>query len=107
MMWLEMLRAEVEKKGYDVVHTELGVSKTAISLLLNEKYPAGTDQMEQKVMRTYGSHTTVTCPVLGEISVIDCRRLCRNAKRYGKKATGNPVTFHVYVTCPTCENRSI
>jgi len=107
MTWREILRAEVDKKGYDQVRTELGVSKTTVSLLLNDKYPADTARMAEKILRTYGTRTTVQCPVLGKISVVQCRQHCRAAKRYGKKATGNPVTLRLYVTCPGCENRSI
>jgi len=107
MMWLEMLKAEVGKRGLGIVADELAVSKTTISLVINGKYGASTQRIEEKVMRTYGANTSVACPILGEIPVVECRQHCRAAKRYGKLATGNPERLRLYLTCPTCDNRSI
>lgn len=107
MNWEDLLKTEVEKRGRTVIAQELGIAKSSLGLLLTDKYPASTDNIEQKVLRTYGSRNTVDCPVLGEITVIDCRQHCKNAKRFGKKATGNPVKLKLYVTCPECPNRTI
>ena len=107
MNWLDILRAETEKKGRKQVANELDIGRSSLGLALTGKYPGSTDRLKEKVLRTYGSRNTVDCPVLDEITVIACRENCRNAKKYGHKATGNPVTLKLYATCPTCPNRSI
>ena len=107
MTWEDLLKAEVTKRGKHQVAMELSIARSSLDLALSGKYPASTDRIEQKVLRTYGSNNKVDCPVLGEISVIDCRRHCKNSKKYGNKATGNPVTLKLYVTCPNCPNRTI
>jgi len=107
MKWEDLLNAEVSKRGKQTVCRELDIARSSLDLVLSGKYPASTERIEKKVLRTYGNNNPVTCPVLGEISVIACRLNCKNSKRYGNKATGNPITLKLYLTCPDCPNRTI
>src|SRR5512139_1056079 len=73
MTWLELLQQAVAEhtRGRAGVADQLGVSRTAISLVLGGKYPASTDHIAAKVLDTYAR---IACPHLGEtITQAQCR----------------------------------
>jgi len=49
--------------GNDPVATELGVSKSTVSLVCNGKYPGNTARIKERVNRIFGTHGRVSCPV--------------------------------------------
>ena len=65
MTWLDLLQQAVaeHKRGVAGVAEQIGVSRTALSLVLANKYPAKTDRIAAKVLNTYAR---VSCPHLGE-----------------------------------------
>lgn len=55
MNWLDMLQAACDRTSQRVVAAELGLSQTALSLVLSGKYPASTSRIEEAVRTRYGS----------------------------------------------------
>jgi len=104
-MWIEILRREIAAKGPKQVAAELGVSRTAIVLLCNNKYPGSTKNMEDRIKAIYGKEGKITCPVLGTIDPLRCVETWRRAQAIGMKA-GNPETLKLYKTCMNCSVRS-
>lgn len=73
MTWLELLQQAVadHKRGIAGVAEQIGVSRTSLSLVLADKYPAKTDRIAAKVTDTYAR---ISCPHLGEtITQLQCR----------------------------------
>ena len=83
----------------------MGLSAAAISQVLNDKYPASTDNIARKVLRVYGSGDKVTCPRLGQIEPSVCAEKYAVAKRLGLSA-GNPETIRLRHACRKCVIRS-
>lgn len=103
-MWIEILRQQVALKGPKQVAKELGVSRTTVDLVCQEKYPASTEHIEARVRRIYGTTGKVACLVLGEISPARCAETWRKARDIGSKA-GNPETLKLYRACINCNVR--
>lgn len=94
-MWLAMLRQAVEASSRNVVAGKLGISRTAVSLILNDKYPASTDRIARRVMDLYGR---VQCPFLaGEISHGECR-----AFQQREAPISSPREMRHWRTCKSC-----
>lgn len=99
MNWMDLLKAAVAAKGNNrrAVATELGISRTAVSRVLDEKYGAKTDNVAAKVIERYGR---VTCPHLGvEISLAECKNY-----HTGQVPTSSPRAMKHWRTCQTCPN---
>lgn len=95
-MWLTMLKQAVERSSKAAVALELGVSRTTISLVVDEKYPAKTDKIEQLVLNTYGR---VTCPfTCSEISLAECKKQHTSAV-----PTSSPRAMKHWRACQGCE----
>jgi len=103
-MWREILAKQVNSKGDAQVAKELGIAKTTVYLVINNKYPASTENIKKKVMAIYGSGDKVNCPVLGPIEPDRCAENWQRAKKIGLKV-GNPVTLRLYKTCLKCPLR--
>jgi hypothetical protein len=73
MEWLDMLGARVEQLGsIQAVATELGYSRSSISLALSGKYPAKVTKLQAAVITAY---TRCECPYLAAtITSAECRR---------------------------------
>lgn len=71
--WVEILRAEVAGRSMGAVAEQIGVSRTAISLVLAGKYPVKTPEaMERRVRDTFERRH---CPFLDQALAGDaCRR---------------------------------
>jgi len=96
-MWLKLLTDAVEKSSNQAVADELGVSRTAISLVMRGKYPASTDKIEALVMDTY---SRVDCPHLGEsIPITECKRHCSE-----NAPTSSPRAMRLWRACQACPN---
>ncbi|WP_286695008.1 hypothetical protein [Spongiibacter sp. UBA1325] len=95
--FITVLANEVQESNQATVARRLGVSRTAISLLLRNKYPTPSHaNMESRILSTLGA---VHCPKLGEISQAECQKH-RNAKFIGS----NPSRIALYRACQTCPN---
>ena len=99
--WKELLKAAVERHGYRKTAEMLHISKTTISLILNDKYPADTTRIEERVLVIFGGER-IECPVLGEITKAECLLHQKRAREIGTKA-GNPRTLKLYLTCLECK----
>ncbi|MEW5682990.1 MAG: helix-turn-helix transcriptional regulator [Pseudomonadota bacterium] len=96
MQWLDLLRQKCEALGRRKVEAELGISKTTLSQVLNEKYPGNLDNIASKVVEAYSSDK-VLCPVLGSITV----QRCVNEQSKPFAAT-NPQRVKLWKACQTC-----
>ena len=102
--WMLILARKTEAKGRAEVARELNVSSSTLSLILNGKYPASTDNIERRVMAMYGNNGKVRCPVLGEIDPTQCTIKWERAHRV--KSVGNPATSRLYIACRKCDLRN-
>lgn len=105
-MWIEILKRQVDQKGPRQVAKELGVSRSTIDLVCQDKYQASTDKIIERVKSIYGNNGHVLCPVLGEISPNLCAEKWTLAKKIGMRA-GNPDTLRLYKTCLNCGIRKV
>ncbi|WP_166838675.1 helix-turn-helix domain-containing protein [Rheinheimera pleomorphica] len=96
MQWLELLKKKCEELGRRKVEAELGISKTTLSQVLNEKYPGNLDNIASKVTEAYSSDK-VLCPVLGSITVQRCAT--EQSKPF---AATNPQRVKLWKACKTC-----
>lgn len=107
MTAMNLLRRQVEAKGQAAVARELGVSKAAISQILNGKYQASTEHIEGRIMKLYGAAEGLVCPHQGrEISPAECADIYARALNAGPRATGNPSTLRQHHACRHCQIRS-
>ncbi|MCD1597895.1 helix-turn-helix domain-containing protein [Rheinheimera aquimaris] len=96
MQWLELLRQKCEELGRRKVEADLGISKTTLSQILNEKYPGSLANMAAKVTDAYSSDK-VQCPVLGSITVQRCAT--EQSKPF---AATNPQRVKLWKACQSC-----
>ncbi|WP_416305179.1 hypothetical protein [Neptunicella sp. SCSIO 80796] len=99
MQWIELLNAQVEKRGRRQVETDLNISKTTLSQLLNNKYPGSLENIEHKVIAAY-SNQTVSCPVLGEIPLKRCDK-----EQNLPFSISSPQRVRLYRACLSCPNK--
>lgn len=102
--WLAILIRQIEAKGRSAVARELGISSSTLSLVLSDKYPASTDNIEKRIGVMYGNSGKVKCPLLGEIDPSACADNWERAQKI--KAAGNPATIRLYIGCRKCDLRS-
>lgn len=104
MNWREILKAEVAKRnkngrgGKAIVAGLIGVSRSAVSLLLAGKYPARSEQrMAARVMAKLGQGH-VDCPHLqAPISIPDC-----GSWRKKPMPRSNPADIAHWAACRSC-----
>lgn len=95
MSWLDLLRAEVQSSSMARAAARLGISRTAVSLCLSDKYGAKTDRIEQRVWDVLGQ---VDCPFANEhISATTCRQ-----HRERAAPLNNPMAMRLWRTCQHC-----
>ncbi|OCP17396.1 MULTISPECIES: helix-turn-helix transcriptional regulator [unclassified Ensifer] len=105
--WLGVLRAQAEKPGVtkQAIADELGISRTAVSLLIAGKYTAGTTKVERKiankVMALYAHR--VWCPHLhASITPDQCRAFCT-----APMTMSDPAGLRHWVACQKCPEKSV
>lgn len=98
--WLNLLRDEVSATTIQATATRLGVSRTAVSLVLSDKYPAKTDRIAQRVIDVLGA---VNCPALEE-SIPPERCL---GYRTMRAPTHNPIAMRHWRACQRCSNNPV
>lgn len=100
MNWLELLKKAIDDnpRGRAGVAEVLDVSRTTISLVVDNKYPAKTDKIAALVLHHYAR---VNCPHLGaEIGIDECRA---HANRTAP--TNSPREMRHWRACQTCPNK--
>jgi hypothetical protein len=99
MHWLDLLKNKVELLGRRQVEADTSMSKTTLSLVLNDKYPGNLSNIESQVIIAY-TNTTVACPVLGDIAVKRC-----NTEQIKGFSPSNPQRIKLYKACATCPHK--
>lgn len=97
MTWMAMLKEQVDARSITAVAADLGVSRTAVSLVLSGKYPGRTDKMAARIVDVF---SRVRCPYSGGlVSPAEC------AQRAGKMPMGSPGALRWWRMCQECENK--
>jgi hypothetical protein len=97
MTWRDLLQQAVadHKRGRAGVAEQIGVSRTALSLILGGKYPAKTDRIAAKVLDTYAR---IDCPHLGQtITQAQCRDFASRGA-----PTNSPRDMRHWRACQSC-----
>lgn len=98
-MWLDLLQTAVGNTNTQVVADELGISRTVVSLVIRDKYPANTDKVAEKVLAAY---SRVDCPHTGEsLSMSDCK-----ATHTMTAPTSSPRAMRQWRACQGCANNT-
>ncbi|TVP15367.1 hypothetical protein AYI87_06790 [Shewanella sp. KCT] len=90
--WQQILAEKAKEQGQKRVANTLGVSKTVISQLINQCYPGDMQRMQKLVEGAY-MHSTVICPIMGEIPLHQCD------KHQNNTVTSNPIKLRIYRAC--------
>lgn len=98
--WLEILKAEVERTSISATASRIGYSRSAVSLALSEKYPGGTEKIEDATLRTL--RDSFRCPFLKEI--INDEACADYASR--AMPTSNATALRHWQSCKTCDFKS-
>lgn len=94
--WVRLLAAEVEASNMTRTGERIGMSRSAVSLALANRYPSpNTAGVEQRVIEALDR---MTCPALGaEIDSNQCRRY-----REREAPTHNPMAMRAWRACQNC-----
>ncbi|WNL39855.1 hypothetical protein RN346_04670 [Halomonas sp. PAMB 3232] len=94
--WIALLANEVRASNRKLAAERIGVSRSAVSLALANRYPSpSTDSIEKKVLSALDG---LKCPALGDtISVEQCREY-----RARPAPTHNPMAMRLWRQCQTC-----
>lgn len=102
--WLVLLQQRIDDVGGAEVARELGIAPGSVSLLKNNKYPASTAKMEEKILKMYSQGGVIECPVRGEMTPAECVETYNKAVQLGGLG-GNPQQTKLYKTCLKCDFR--
>lgn len=97
-LWINLLSAEVERTNKTVASQRIGMSRTAVSLVLANRYPSpSTAGVEKRVMDVLGR---LECVALGEvITSAQCQSWREKAA-----PTHNPNAMQHWRACQHCPN---
>ncbi len=94
--WRVLLERAVDTTSIQAVADRLDVSRTTLSLVRADKYPARPDKIAARVMDVLGR---VECPYLGvEITRAQCREF-----HGGRAPTSSPREMRHWRACQGCE----
>lgn len=94
--WRRLLDRAIAGSSKQAVADRLGVKRTTVSLVANDKYPARTDKFAARVMEVLGREH---CPFLdAEISREQCREFHDRAA-----PTSSPREMRHWRACQGCE----
>ena len=97
-LFVQLLGAEVARSNMTKTGQRIGMSRTAVSLVLANRYPSpSTAGVERRVMDVLGR---LECVALGEVvTASECQS-------YREKAapTHNPMAMHHWRACQHCPN---
>ena|SRR5690554_4496177 len=94
--WVQLLANEVESSNRTKAAARIGISRTAVSLLLANNYSSpSTNGMERRILAALDG---ISCPAHNEmISTEQCR-----AYRERPAPTHNPMAMRVWRVCQSC-----
>jgi hypothetical protein len=94
--WVMLLAAEVEQSNRTRAGERIGMSRSAVSLVLANRYPSpSTKAVERRVVEALGN---LDCPALAStISVVECQ-----SYRELKAPTHNPQAMQKWKACQHC-----
>jgi len=95
-LWIQLLAAEVARSNRTEAGKRIGVSRSAVSLVLVNRYPSpSTAGIERRVMDKLGR---LDCAALGEqVTVIQCQSF-----REKPAPTHNPQAMQQWKACQYC-----
>lgn len=93
--WMQLLGSAVAATSVTAVARRLGVARSSLSLLINGKYPGGTDNMAARVMDVLAE----PCPVYGGPRTSDA---CAS-RRAEPMPTSNPFALRQWRACQLCK----
>lgn len=95
--WFQLMADAVKATSKQSVADRIGVSRTAISLIINGKYPADTKHIAEKVMVLLDRWH---CPYLGtDITAEDC-----SSTHSGSTPSHDPARLAHRRMCRTCDH---
>jgi len=98
--WLQILRDAVAASSQTTVAERIGMSRTAVSLVLSGKYPGKTDRVADRVLRVFGQ---VQCTHTGQpIALTVCVSYATR-----RAPLNNPFELSHWRTCLTCPLRPV
>lgn len=95
-LWVSLLAREVEQSNRTKAGERVGVSRTAVTLLLQNRYPSpSTERMERRVMDVLGR---IQCVALGEVIT------AKQCQTYRERPapTHNPHAMQHWRACQHC-----
>jgi hypothetical protein len=102
--WIEALALACDETTMNAVAARLDYSRTAVSLLVANKYERQLSRVERQV-RAVLMRKAVACPVLGDIEMTECRR-----HQVAPYRPGSPTAVVLYRAChddcPNSESNS-
>ena len=97
------MQEAIDKKGRKKVAEEIGYSPSSIAVFMSGKWSASPDKIVSAIISAYGGGALVECPILGEITLVECRKNQKDARIYKNMPCGDPLTARVFAHCPVCE----
>jgi hypothetical protein len=94
-LFVTLLAREVEQSNRARAAERVGVSRTAVSLVLVNRYPCSTDGVERQVMEVLGR---IDCVALGEVITAEQCQTYRERKA----PTHNPMAMQHWRACQNC-----
>ncbi len=95
--FIQLLDAESSATDKTATAKRIGISRTAVSLLLCNKYPSPSlEKVEAKVMAALDN---LHCPVLGKLDHSECQK-----QRNMPFSSANPQRINLYRACLQCPN---
>jgi hypothetical protein len=98
--WMQLLREAVNASTQTSVAQRIGMSRTAVSLVLAGKYAGKTDRVADRVLRAFGQ---VQCTHTGQ--PIELTVCVSYANR--RAPLNNPLELSHWRTCRTCPLRPV
>lgn len=95
-LFVQLLAAEVERSNITETGKRIGMSRTAVSLMLANRYPSpSTAGVERRVLDVLGR---IDCVAVGEVvTAPQCQ-----SYRERKAPTHNPMAMQCWLACQRC-----
>lgn len=94
--WMSLLKTAIGNSSKATVALQLGISRTAVSLVVNGKYPSSTEKIAARVVETFGK---VLCPYLNtNIRQSECREYSSSPI-----PTSSPRALRHWKACQKCD----
>lgn len=96
--WVKAVARESDRSSQAEVGRRIGRSASLINQVLKNRYTGDLHGIEARVKKAL-SVTAVTCPVLGQISGVDCLK-----HQNAPYTPSNHMAVRLYVACKRCPN---